>query len=219
MPTAAHLVASIIEKKPFIAEALSKGLINYAALADDLKPEIEKELKQDIKHAAIMMALRRLAEKIGGNFESTHFHLQESDMTIKSDLFEITVTKSPNVPLALKKLYDVVDFSQGDFLTVTHGLYEVTIISNRKHEENLLKIFKNEPIVKKIDKLSSLTIKIPVEATTIPGMFYVITKALAWENINIVEIISTLSELTFILQEDETSRAFTTLKRAMEKDE
>ncbi|MDA1197293.1 MAG: aspartate kinase [Nanoarchaeota archaeon] len=219
MVTAAYLVQESIEKKPFLAEALSKGLINYAALADELKPEIESELKYEVKHAAIMMALRRLAEKLENKFKTNHFHLKESDMTIKSDLFEITILKSPNIPPAVRKLYDLVNYLQGDFLTVTHGLYELTIISNRKYTKNIEEIFKNETIVKKITKLSSLTIKIPVEATTIPGMFYIITKALAWENINIVEIISTLSELTFILQEDETSRAFTTLKRAMEKDD
>ena len=217
MPTAAHLVQSIVERKPFIAEALAKGLINYAALADDIKPEIESELKQEVKHAAVMMALRRYAEKLEDKFKLTHFQFKESDMTIKSDLFEITIQKSNQIPAELSKLYDLVDFAQGDFLTITHGLYEVTIISNKKHEKSIEKIFEKETLVKKIERLSSLTIKIPINSIETPGMFYIITKALAWDNINIVEIISTLTELTFIMKEEDVSRAFNTLKQLMEE--
>ena len=46
MVTVAHLVEKIIAQKPFLQEALSKGIVNNAALAEELLPEIEKELKK-----------------------------------------------------------------------------------------------------------------------------------------------------------------------------
>ena len=58
-----------------------------------------------------------------------------------------------------------------------------------------------------------MTIKIPIEAVEQVGLFYVITKALNWENINIIEIVSTLTEMTFIINENNTARAFDTLKK------
>ena len=38
MVTVAHLVEKIVEQKPFVQEALSRGIINNAALAEELIP-------------------------------------------------------------------------------------------------------------------------------------------------------------------------------------
>ncbi len=217
MVTISHLTEKIIEKKPFLEEALAKGIINYVALAGILKPEIEKELKKEVKISAIMMSLRRLSEKLEKSFiRQAHIRFKETDITIKSDLFEITVLKSTTIINNIKKLYDLIDFSRGDFLTITHGVYEITIISNKKYKNKIEKIIEEEKIIKIIDGLSSLTIKIPIESIEQVGLFYVITKTLNWENINIIEIVSTLTEMTFIIDETNTARAFDTLKKLVE---
>ena len=219
MVTIAHLVEKIVERTPFLEEALARGLINYAALAESLQPEIESELKKPVKPSAIMMALRRLSEKLEKGFiKQAQIRFKESDLTIKSDLFEITVLKSPTIINNLKKLYEIIDFSRGDFLTITHGIYEITIISNKKYKARVQKIFADEKIVKLIEGLSSLSIKIPIEAVEQVGLFYVVTKALNWETINIIELVSTLTEMTFILKEDDVSQAFNALKKLMDEE-
>ncbi|MDP3639618.1 MAG: hypothetical protein Q8R53_00240 [Nanoarchaeota archaeon] len=219
MVTIARLVEKIVERTPFLEEALARGLINYAALAESLQPEIESELKKPVKPSAVMMALRRLSETLEKGFiKQAHIRFKESDLTIKSGLFEMTVLKSSTILHPLKKLYEVIDFSRGDFLTITHGIYEVTIISNKKYKARFQKMFADEKIVKIIDGLSSLTVKIPLEAVEQVGLFYVVTKALNWENINIIEIVSTLTEMTFILREDDVSRAFSALQKLMDEE-
>ncbi len=217
MVTVSHLVEKMIEKKPFLEEALTRGLINYVALANSIKSEIEKELNKTVKTSAIMMALRRFSEKNKKTFlRKGAIKFDETDLTIKSDLFEITILKSPASINKMKKLYDIVDFEKGDFLTITHGIYEIMIISNRKYRSKIEAVLEDEKVVKIIDNLSSLTVKIPVSATETVGMFYVVTKAINWENINIIDIVSTLTEMTFILKEDDIPRAFTTLKNLIE---
>ena len=64
MPTIAHIAEKMVERKPFIEEAMAQGVINYASLAQILQPEIEKELKKKVKTSAVMMALRRTSEKL-----------------------------------------------------------------------------------------------------------------------------------------------------------
>ena len=210
----------MVEKKPFLEEALARGIINYVALAEILRPEIEKELKKEVKTSAIMMSLRRLSEKLEKNFiKQAQIRFKETDITIKSNLFEITVLKSSVIISNIKRLYDLMDFSRGDFLTITQGVYEITIISNKKYKNKIEKILEEEKIVKTIDNLSSLTIKIPIEAVEQIGLFYIVTKALNWENINIIEIVSTLTEMTFILKEDDISQAFNILKKLIEEQE
>ncbi len=218
MTTVSHLVKKIVEKKPFLEEALARNLINYAGLAKSMQPEIEKELKKQVKITAIMMAIRRFAEELEEDLiRKPKIRFDESDITIKSDLFEFTVLKSDSVIQRIKKLYDLMNFSRGDFLAVVHGLYEISIICNRKYTEKIEKIFEEETTKKIVAKLSSMTIKLPPEAVDTVGYFYTITKALNWENINIVEIVSTYTEMTFIIKEDDIPRAFSTLRFIIEQ--
>ena len=43
MVTIAHLVHNYLEGKPFLADVLARGLLNYAALAEEVQPSLEKE--------------------------------------------------------------------------------------------------------------------------------------------------------------------------------
>jgi len=218
MVTIARIVEKIIEQKPFIQEALSRGIINNAALAEELKPDIEKELKKEIKFSAVNMAIRRLSEKLKGTFIEKVMFDENSDITIKSNLIEITVYKLEDVQEQLKRIYDIVDLKEGDFLTITQGLYEVMIITNEKYEKKIAKIIPKKIIKKTIKNLSSLTINLPLESTETVGLFYTITRALNWENINIVDIVSTYTEMTYIIKEEDTAKGFNTLKKLIQVD-
>tara|TARA_Y100000310_G_C20472884_1_gene710945 strand:+ start:66 stop:725 length:660 start_codon:yes stop_codon:yes gene_type:complete len=212
MVTVAHLVEKIIEQKPFLQEALSKGIVNNAALAEELLPQIEKELKKRVKFSAVNMAIRRLSEKLKKTFVSTAKFDKDTDITIKSDLIEITIFKTQDIQKHIKQIYDLVDFNQGDFLTITQGLHEMMIITNQKHAQAITKLFPKSSIKKIIKNLSSLTLNIPITAIETVGLFYIVTRALNWENINIVDIVSTLTEMTFMVKEDDTAKSFEVLK-------
>ena len=217
MVTVSHLVEKIIEQKPFIQEALSNGIINNAALADQMLPEIEKELKKKVKFSAVNMAIRRLSEKLEQSFISKAKFDKNSDITLKSNLIEITVYKMEDSQEYIKELYSLVDIKGGDFLTITQGLHELMIITNEKYEKKILEMFPNKLIKKSIKNLSSITINIPEESIETIGLFYIVTRALNWENIPIVDIVSTFTEMTFIIKEEDTARSFNVLKELIKE--
>jgi aspartokinase len=217
MVTIAHLAEKIIEEKPFLQEALAKGIINYGALAESMQPDIEKELKKKVKTSAVMMALRRLSEKLEKSHISAARFDKDSDITVKSDLFEFTVRKSQSVFNNIKKLYDFIDMEKGDFLTITTGIHEVTVIANQKHRQKITKLFEKEKLLKTIGGLGSITIRIPTQSAETMGLFYVATRAFIWENINIFEIVSTWTELTLVVAEDDMGKAFKVTKQLLEQ--
>jgi hypothetical protein len=214
MVTVQNLVEKIIEQKPFLQEALSKGIVNNAALAEELRPQIEKELKKTVKFSAVNMAIRRLAEKLEKSFVVKTKFDEDTNVIVQSDLIEIVVYKTEEVQKQIKQLYDLVDFRKGDFLTITQGLHEVMIITNKKYEKKIK--FPEKSVKKVLKKLSSLTINIPETAVETVGLFYIVARALNWENINIVDIVSTFTEMTFIVSENDTAKAFDTLKKLIE---
>jgi len=217
MPTIAHLTRKIIEKKPFLEEALSEGIINNAALAEKMIPELEKELKKKVKFSAVNLAIRRMAENMGKKSLINLKFEKDTDITIKSNIIEIIIYKNEKITEYIKKIYNIMDFRKGDFLTITQGINEVMIITNEKHEKNITDLLPAKAIKKKIKKLSTLTINVPESSVETVGLFYVISKTLNWENINIVDLVSTFTEITLIVKEDDASRAFDVLKKLIEE--
>lgn len=212
MVNISHIVEKIVSEKPFLQEALARGIVNNSALAEELIPEIEKELKKKVKFSAVNMAIRRLSEKLDKSFIVNVRFDQDTDISTRSDLVEIPVFKSEEVQEHIKGLYDIVNFKKGDFLTVTQGLHEVMIITNKRYEKKVLELFSKKSIKQVITDVSSITINIPDESLETVGLFYLVTRALTWENINIIDIVSTLNEMTFIIREEDTAKAYECLK-------
>ena len=209
MATIAHLAEKLVEQQPYLEEALTRGIINYAALAEELQPQIEKELKVKVKSSAVMMALRRLSERLQkGTHQMQGIHFNESDIMLRSDLCELTVVKTPSSLKKLKSISDIPEYRRGDFFTMTQGFYEVTLITNKRNLTKVEKALDDEKIMKVITHLASVTVTIPLASIETMGFFYTITKALNWNNINIIEIVSTLTEMSFIVREGDAAHAF-----------
>lgn len=217
MVSIASVVEKIVKKSNFIELALLKGIINFSAYAKLIKPVVEKELKKKVQIPSIVMALRRLAKNLPESITNEISFDKGSDITIKSDLCEVTFVRSEQLLEKLPKLYQIADLKKGDFLTITHGVYEVTIIFNSRYKKNFLQLFKEEKPLKIFDNLASLTVKLPLSSLHTPGFFYFLIKVLTWEEINIIEIVSTLTELTFILKQEDVTKVFNILRELIDK--
>jgi aspartokinase len=208
----ANIVEEIVSKKPFIEEGLRKGIINVASLSEEIIPEIEKRTNETVKFSAVNMALRRLSEKIK-EMPVEEIKFKNTDLTIRSDLIEIIIYKDRKSSEYLKKIYSKIEINQNNFLTITQGFNEIMIITNKKFEKEIVDIVGEKEIKKKIENVSSLSMKIPEELIKTPGFFFIITRSLAWENIPIVDIVSTFTEMTFILNEEDIGKSFDAIKK------
>jgi len=62
-----------------------------------------------------------------------------------------------------------------------------------------------------LENLSAITLMLPAENQELYGLYYYILKEMAWNAINLVELISTTNEFTMILQESDSHKAFEVL--------
>ena len=69
MESVSSLVKQLLNRKPFLFEAFSRGILSYGNLAEEFKPVIEKSLGKEVKESAIVMALRRYADEVKGHPE------------------------------------------------------------------------------------------------------------------------------------------------------
>ena len=216
MVTISKIVEKYIKERPYLSEALVRGVINYAGLADTMKSYVDSQFGSTVQETAIMMALRRLSETLS---HSPHHEISlKTDISLKSDLFEITFHKSAASYKNIMRIYSIVD-SERDFLTVTQGVYEITIFANERNHKKIRDILHGEKVIKEIRKLASLTCTLPLDAYNDPGYIFFISRTFAWENISIVEFVSTLTEMTLIVAEKDVSRSFEALKAVTAKKE
>ena len=214
MVTIAEAVDSIIKRKPFIEGALSEGLINLSSLARQIKPEIESKINRPVKEGAIVMALKRLAPtfdvKMNVKIKDVLHHF--GDIIVRSNLADYTFKNSDTLITRQSELLQLISDRKEIFHTISKGVFETTIVISDSIRDELLELFSREELVSKTENLSSITIKLPKENIKISGVYYFIFKKIAWEGINILEVISTTNEFTIILNDDDVDRAFTVLK-------
>ena len=208
MVTIAHLINKKMKDLPFIHEAMDKNIINFGGLAELLKPEVEKELNKKVKGSAVSMALRRFHDQ-NKSLKLKKIKLtEELDLVVKSNLFEVSIQKSPSIFKILGKIYELINFDLGDTLNTIQGNSEVLIISNTKYKKEILRILSKEKIKLINENLAALSMKIPESSISNPGFFFLITKILSWENINIVDMVNTATELTIILNKEDVTKAY-----------
>ncbi len=216
MVTISHLVKNIIQKKPIMQEAIIQNIASFALLAEKLQPEIEKELGKKVKLPAVVMALRRHADELKSKHKPIKFDFS-SEITMKTNLCDIVVLKSTNALSKLKQLQSLVSYEKGDVLNMIHGTTEISIITNQRYKDKVMKILKDEKIVNVEEDLVSLSLRFSKEFFYTPGVISNIMRKLAWEGVNVFEIVSTFTELTVITSKKDAIKGYNALESMMEK--
>jgi len=218
MVTSSHLVKKYVSENPFLLEAMSKDLISYGNLAEQLKSDIEQELGKKVKESAIVMALRRYAEELQGFDKKIVKFKFSGEIIMRTNIMDFNIIKSNNLLNKIKNLYSLVDFEKGDTLNIILGSNEVSIVTNEKYKDKFSNFLKGEKILNKEFDLVALTIVFgSKDFFDTPGIIFTSTRKLAWEQINIYEIISTMTELSFILSKKDSMKAYNALQGLFSK--
>lgn len=94
----------------------------------------------------------------------------------------------------------------------SEGVYEVNIVISTSFALEIESVFKTEQQLSKLDQLASVTMRLPSSNVKKVGLYYSILKKLAWNKINIIEVISTTNEFTIIVGEKDIGKAFSVIK-------
>lgn len=217
MVSISHIVKKALSDQPFVQEALRRKIVNYGALADVMKTDVERELGKSVKHSAVMMAIRRYAEDVREK-RSLKFPFDYStEITTKTNVFDVNVATSSTLFGKLNKLHKLIKYEKGEILNIIQGVHQVSIVTNSRHKKKVLNILQGEKILVKLDNLASLTIKVLPKFLYTPGIIASLAMKLAWENINILELVTTMNEVTLIVSNKDAIKAYQVLGRLIEE--
>lgn len=214
MRTIATCVEEILVSQPFLEDALTRNILNYSALSEELMEPITKMLRKPVKAGAIMMALRRYSPpKEMANKVKLNYVLQNlGDITVRSDLSDFTFRNSNSLIQAHLKTLEVIKNDPHIFYTFTRGVHESNVLITTALKGKIETYYKKEDCTAVKDHLSAITIGLPKENTKIAGLYYQFFKRLAWEGISLYEVVSTTNEFTILVEDDVVDKAFRAIK-------
>lgn len=215
------IVKRLINSSPFISEMLIEEVISFSNLAQYLKPKVEELYTGPVTLPSIVMAIRRYAEEL-----KKENHLKEKgrkkieyELSMKSNIYDVNITFSRTFISKLPQLYSLVRQEAGDFINVSVGEREIVIVVSDKYKNYLDELTKKENITQQEKDMVAVSIFFKDETfLETPGVTYLATRKLAWENINIYEIVSTLKGLTFIIKKEDSIRAYALLQAFLDEE-
>lgn len=219
MQTISECVYKLVSHQPFILEALQKGIINISSLARIMKPEIEEILKKDVQPGAIIMSLQRYTQEkevtISRKLKLCLNNI--SDIFVRSGLSEFTYKNSETLFNRYVTFVNKISLSNEVFFTYVHGLFETDYVVSNSLVKKFNDFFEKEIKVSVETNLSSITLRLPKMNVQTPGFYYHILQALAWDGINIINIISTTNEFSIIVRDADVEKAFSVIKKLKNK--
>lgn len=209
----AGCVKEIVNKSPFISEMMRLDLISFSNLARFIHEEVESMYGKSVNEASIIMAARRYAKELS---EVEAPQKKESsgigfEISMKTNIYDVNLRRSDESAARLVSLYGLVKPSQGDFLNVSIGSHEISLSVSDKYRSAVDEIVNEEDVIHRFTDLVALTILFKGDFLQTPGILYLAARKLAWEGVNIIEVISTMNVLTFVVRKDESSRAYEAL--------
>lgn len=214
MQSISDVVEKLLSDKPYLAECLAEDLINVSSLSRKVQPEVNEILESDCGIPAIAMAIKRLdlsvQTRISAKMKLVITNL--GDIIVRNDLSSFTYKNSTSLEQRKSELMFSSNLSDDKFCTITQGVFESNFVVSKGMRTEIEDKFVGEHLISSRHDLASLSIRLPKENVELPGLYYFFFKQFAWNNINVLEVISTTNEFTVVVEESLLEKAFSTIK-------
>lgn len=208
----AEIVEEILIQDDVAYAAAQAGWLNLSSYARSIKPEIEERLLKPVQTGSIITALSRLVEDLPKTTNTLTKGLVQS-LIAHSSLEGMTYERHEHLSEDIRKLYHRVKTTNKTYLTVTQGLNEITIVAEARVAQQFRKHLASYPTIYDKNNLIGITVKFDLGYLEVPNLIFALTRRLSYKNINIIEIVSTATELTYILEKKDLASALEQLQK------
>ena len=184
----AQRVRNYLKNKPYLLEALEKGIVNLSELAR----QIQKELKTN-DPSAIKAALRRYSEEL-----QKHKQKREEKVLLLLKRSSIAVYDRKSVIITGK------EFNSKTGMKVDLLDKFVYLLDRSDLPERINALMKH-------DNCTMIVVHSPEELEATPGVVSFIATLLAEQSVNIVEFISCWTETIIVIEKKDSLKVYETL--------
>lgn len=214
MISVSQAVEEMLRTKPFVIEALCSGIINVSSLSRTLIPALEQTMRRRVNQGAVVMAINRMVPGLRSHQQFSYEQMVAAlgDIIVHSNLADYTYRNSATMMGCHRELLSEIGAVSDAFYTIVRGVFESTVVVGRELCGVVERVFGAEQLTYSNRELSAVTVKLSRDNVQHVGVYYQILKFLAWEGINVKEVISTSTEFSLVVGESEVDAAFALLQ-------
>ena len=102
-----HAVREIIGSNTLFFQALSTGIANYTALAQKIKPDVEKLTKSEVNVNTLVVAIKRFADSLDGIDYEYHPIFEGVRMSLTGSIIDIDFHETEDVYQVLDEIFEL----------------------------------------------------------------------------------------------------------------
>lgn len=211
MKTITDFIRDHVQTDLVAHNSLQSGVLNLRAYARVIRPQIELQRQEKIDIATMAVALSRIEKEIQQK-PGLLPDFSIIDMTLQAPLCDITYRKDRVSQPELTELSKLLRGDNKEFVTITQSFREITVIAPARYRCQIEQLVAASPIYAQTD-LFAATIHFSVDYLEVSNVVYSLLASIAVYNVNLIEIVSTASELSLIIQKDDVENVTAALHK------
>jgi len=206
-----HAVRQIIGSSTLFFQALSTGIANYTALAQKIKPEVEKLTKSEVNVNTLVVAIKRFADSLDGIDYEYHPIFEGVRMSLTGSIIDIDFHETDDV---YQVLDEILELGSGYNMFRTNK--QIRLFAEDIDE--IRTMFKSSPkraIGEITDGLSKITITVQSEKENTYEVLSLVLSLLHNNRIPLYNAFFTQNEIILILGMNDAAKAYEVIREKL----
>lgn len=199
-------IEEIVLENPFLEDALYNNYLNLSSFALYIKPRVKQMCKKEVSIWSIKVILSRIAQKY--QKESSYNIIKTDRVFVRKNMNLLSVDNSSKSEKFLRKISSKITFSEKDYFGIIKWISETDIIFSSNLRDIIHESIDHSMIKIELNNVWAIWVSIDEKSFKSKGVIYNLIKKLAFYNINIFAISSTYTEILFVIEQDDLSKAF-----------
>jgi hypothetical protein len=206
-----HAVRQIIGSNTLFFQALSTGIANYTALAQKIKPEVEKLTKSEVNVNTLVVAIKRFADSLDGIDYEYHPIFEGVRMSLTGSIIDIDFHETDDV---YQVLDEILELGTGYNMFRTNK--QIRLFAEDIDE--IRTMFKSSPkraIGEIKDGLSKITITVQSDKENTYEVLSLVLSLLHNNRIPLYNAFFTQNEIILILGMNDAAKAYEVIREKL----
>jgi len=206
-----HAVRQIIGSSTLFFQALSTGIANYTALAQKIKPEVEKLTKSEVNVNTLVVAIKRFADSLDGIDYEYHPIFEGVRMSLTGSIIDIDFHETDDV---YQVLDEILELGSGYNMFRTNK--QIRLFAEDIDE--IRTMFKSSPkrdIGEITDGLSKITITVQSDKQNTYEVLSLVLSLLHNNRIPLYNAFFTQNEIILILGMNDAAKAYEVIREKL----
>lgn len=206
-----HAVKQVISSNTLFFQALSSGIANYTALAQKIKPQVEKLTKSEVNINTLVVAVKRFADSLNENDYKYHPVFDGVRMTLTGSIIDIDFNETDEVYRVLDEIFEL-----GSGYNMFRSNKQIRLFAEDIEEIRSMFKSSNEGATGEIkDGLSKITITVQTDKENTYEVLSIVFSILHNNRIPLYNAFFSQNEIILILSMNDAAKAFEVIREKL----